>query len=89
LHDALNATGARTNWTKEEISDIYNTPLIELQYAAVRFFHFTFTPPNWDASIIKHTSTSIELHADARYLGHCAPQVPLACRYPNVHSHEH
>jgi hypothetical protein len=32
----LNATTSRTNWTKEDISEIYHTPLIELQYAAVR-----------------------------------------------------
>jgi len=33
--DAVNATGPRTNWTREEISEIYNTPLIRLTYAAV------------------------------------------------------
>lgn len=35
LSNALQATAPRNNWTKGEISDIYNTPLIELQYAAV------------------------------------------------------
>lgn len=33
--DAVNATEPRTNWTREEISEIYNTPLIRLTYAAV------------------------------------------------------
>lgn len=33
---ALNAPGPRTNWTNEEISEIYDTPLFDLQYAAVR-----------------------------------------------------
>lgn len=37
LQDAVDASGPRMNWTKEEISQIYNTPLIELQYAAVRY----------------------------------------------------
>jgi biotin synthase len=33
--DALNATTPRTNWTKDEISEIYNTSLIDLTYASV------------------------------------------------------
>jgi hypothetical protein len=36
FQEALQSTTARTNWTKEEISEIYNTPLMELSYAAVR-----------------------------------------------------
>ncbi|KAF2493825.1 biotin synthase [Lophium mytilinum] len=42
LQDALQSTAPRTNWTKEEISEIYNTPLMELSYAAAtlhRRFH--------------------------------------------------
>jgi biotin synthase len=35
LRDALRATAPRNTWTKEEISEIYNTPLFELHYAAV------------------------------------------------------
>jgi hypothetical protein len=35
LQDALKANEPRTTWTKEEIANVYNTPLIELQYAAV------------------------------------------------------
>jgi len=35
LQDAISASGPRMTWTKEEITQIYNTPLIELQYAAV------------------------------------------------------
>lgn len=35
LDDARQATATRTNWTKEEISQVYNTPLIELTYASV------------------------------------------------------
>jgi biotin synthase len=38
LQNATSATGPRTNWTREEISEIYNTPLFELHYAAVRIF---------------------------------------------------
>jgi hypothetical protein len=36
LQQAIDAKGPRTNWTKEEISELYNTPLYELHYAAVR-----------------------------------------------------
>jgi biotin synthase len=36
FNDALNATSGRTNWTKEEISEVYNTSLIDLTYASVR-----------------------------------------------------
>lgn len=32
---AVNATGPRNNWTKEEISQIHQTPLMELAFAAV------------------------------------------------------
>ena len=35
FENAVNATGTRTSWTKEEIAEIYNTPLIRLTYAAV------------------------------------------------------
>lgn len=33
---AVAATGPRNTWTKDEISQIYKTPLMELAYAAVR-----------------------------------------------------
>ena len=33
--DAVQATAPRTTWTKEQISEVYNTPLIELTYGAV------------------------------------------------------
>jgi biotin synthase len=33
--NALHATGSRTNWTKDEIAEVYNTSLIDLTYAAV------------------------------------------------------
>lgn len=32
---AVNASAARNTWTKEEISEIYKTPLMDLAYAAV------------------------------------------------------
>ncbi|KAF2129584.1 biotin synthase [Dothidotthia symphoricarpi CBS 119687] len=34
FQDALQAAGPRTNWTREEIAEVYNTSLIELTYAA-------------------------------------------------------
>lgn len=36
FQDAVQAAGPRTNWTKEEISEVYNTSLIDLTFAAVR-----------------------------------------------------
>ncbi|KAF2873680.1 hypothetical protein BDV95DRAFT_567544 [Massariosphaeria phaeospora] len=42
FHDALQANTPRNNWTREEISDIYHSPLIELTYASAtvhRRFH--------------------------------------------------
>ena len=36
LRDALNARAPRYNWTKDEIREIYNTPLMELAFQAVR-----------------------------------------------------
>jgi biotin synthase len=38
VQQALAASDVRQNWTREEISEIYNTSLIDLQYAAVRVF---------------------------------------------------
>lgn len=38
LVDATNATAPRTNWTREEISQIYNTPLNQLTYASVSHY---------------------------------------------------
>lgn len=35
LTEATAATAPRTNWTREEVSQIYNTPLNELTYASV------------------------------------------------------
>ncbi|KAL1591418.1 biotin synthase [Paraconiothyrium brasiliense] len=34
FRDAVDATGPRTNWTKEQIAEIYNTSLIDLTYGA-------------------------------------------------------
>ena len=34
--EAMKASGPRNTWTKQEISEIYQKPLMELAYAAVR-----------------------------------------------------
>ncbi|KAF2405305.1 putative biotin synthase mitochondrial precursor [Trichodelitschia bisporula] len=42
LQAAIDAAGPRTNWSKDEIAELYHTPLVELQYAAAtvhRRFH--------------------------------------------------
>jgi biotin synthase len=36
LREATAATAPRTNWTRDEIQQIYETPLNQLTYAAVR-----------------------------------------------------
>jgi biotin synthase len=36
LIDAVNARAPRHNWTRDEIREIYNTPLMELAFQAVR-----------------------------------------------------
>lgn len=35
LRDAISAQAPRTNWTKDEIQQIYDTPLNQLTHAAV------------------------------------------------------
>lgn len=35
LQDALSARAARSTWTKDEIREIYNTPLMELAFKSV------------------------------------------------------
>ena len=35
FENAVNAAGPRNDWTREEITEVYNTPLIKLTYAAV------------------------------------------------------
>jgi len=37
LQEAIGATAPRNNWRKEEITSIYNVPLMELAFAAVEF----------------------------------------------------
>ena len=41
FEDALSATGPRNTWTKEQIKEIYDTPLMKLAFAAViKLTHF-------------------------------------------------
>lgn len=35
LEDAVNAKAPRFDWTKDEIREIYNTPLMELAFQSV------------------------------------------------------
>jgi biotin synthase len=37
---AVKATAPRNNWKKEEIKEIYDTPLMKLAFAAVRLSEF-------------------------------------------------
>lgn len=40
LDQAMSATSLRNNWTKDEIKQIYDTPLMKLAYAAVSYSLF-------------------------------------------------
>lgn len=42
FQDAVQASAPRTNWSREEISEVYNTPLMELTYASVCLFRLSF-----------------------------------------------
>lgn len=78
LQTALNATGPRHNWTKEEISSIYNTSLLELQYAAV-------------SRDVPHViSRSVELVLTCLITVDIAsPSLPQPVCYSNVHPPQH
>ncbi|RDL33026.1 putative biotin synthase [Venustampulla echinocandica] len=54
LDNALAATAPRTNWTKEEIKELYDTPLMQLAFAAASI--------NWTQSI---SSSSLRRSAKA------------------------
>jgi hypothetical protein len=43
FQQAIESNMPRTNWTREEIKEIYDMPLMELAFAAVRPF-FAMTP---------------------------------------------
>ena len=53
LDEALNATSLRNTWTKDEIRQIYETPLMKLAYAAVSLFHTLHCYPFLQTSILK------------------------------------
>jgi hypothetical protein len=51
FENALEASAPRNNWTKEEIKEIYDTPLMKLAYAAVcvnasHINKFAYTEPS-------------------------------------------
>jgi biotin synthase len=68
FEDAVNATGTRTNWTREEIAEIYNTPLIKLTYAAASV-HQRFHDP---AAIQMCTLMNIKTGGCSEDCSYCA-----------------
>ena len=42
LQQATTASSPRTSWSKDEVKEIYETPLTQLAYAAVRLSSFIF-----------------------------------------------
>lgn len=43
LQEALNATAPRHNWSRDEIREIYNTPLMELAHQSVSTLPIAFS----------------------------------------------
>jgi len=70
---AVEATAPRNNWTKEEIKEIYDTPLMKLAFAAVSYICLS----------------CIFNHIDIGSSGYCTPKVPQPHLDPNVHFNEH
>ncbi|KAJ4410877.1 biotin synthase [Didymella pomorum] len=68
FEEAVNATGTRTNWTREEIAEIYNTPLIRLTYAAASV-HQRFHDP---AAIQMCTLMNIKTGGCSEDCSYCA-----------------
>ncbi|KAH6614095.1 hypothetical protein C7974DRAFT_70762 [Boeremia exigua] len=66
--DAVNATGPRTNWTREEIAEIYHTPLIRLTNAAASV-HQRFHDP---AAIQMCTLMNIKTGGCSEDCSYCA-----------------
>jgi len=54
FESALQATGPRTSWTKAEITEIYNKPLIDLTYAAVSALRAPLLRPPEKAHMANH-----------------------------------
>lgn len=104
FRDAVQATSPRTNWTKEQISEVYNTPLIELTYGAVSLF--------WCQSFAERSSMLARLRlqkplhglirfffmrcdcmfplaAANRSAVDAPPSLPRPRRHPDVHPDEH
>jgi biotin synthase len=55
---AINATAPRNDWTKEQISEIHQIPLMELAFAAVCFSSEFGDPPRR----VKYTHQSVRAH---------------------------
>lgn len=80
LENAGNAREARTSWSKEEISEIYNTPLMELAFKAVS------TLPNEDTLLEQGRRQYGTLIPN---VGNPPPSFSLSFCHPNVYPHEH
>lgn len=57
--DALNAKAARNTWTREEISEIHQRPLMELAFAAVRPLTPQYKSHAYVKTRLKYTVDSI------------------------------
>jgi hypothetical protein len=74
FEDAIEAKAPRNNWTKEEIKEIYDTPLMKLAFAAV----------SWNSAyglVCRPSNKS--------FPGHSAQEIPQSCLNSDVHINEH
>jgi hypothetical protein len=74
FQNALDASAPRTNWTREEIREIYDTPLMQLAFAAV---------------CLRNAILNVAFSDLKSTLGHCPPEFPQPLLDPNVYPHEH
>jgi hypothetical protein len=88
FQQAIEATELRTNWTKKEIQQIYDTPLIELAFAAV-------SSPHTGAI---HLRMALSRHRGGNHAETCllhdgtgnSPQtIPQPSKHPNVYPPKH
>lgn len=74
FEDALSATTSRNSWTKEQIKEIYDTPLMQLAFAAV-------------SQSTEHCISPVRYGLTRT--GHRPPEIPQPRLNTDVHSHEH
>lgn len=96
LGEALKATAPRSNWTKHEIREVYNTPLLDLVHHSVCTLSLVLFQ---DTLIVINVGVvgiwgRVTMHvliqgAGCARLGHHSQTVPLPVSSPDVYPHEY